>query len=202
MFTGIITDVGKLHEMSGGHMRIRSSYDPATIDIGASIAHDGCCLTVTDTESVSGGGCIYGVDIGPETLAVTTLGAWQPGHRVNLERALGLGAELGGHMMTGHVDGLGTLKSREMDGTSERFTIDMPPELARYIAAKGSVALNGTSLTVNEVTNSSFGICLIPHTLQVTNWNELKAGDKINLEIDLLARYVARLNDMEHLERT
>ena len=133
---------------------------------------------------------------------MTTLGAWQPGKRINLERALGLGAELGGHMMTGHVDGLGTLTSREMEGSSERFTIEMPPELARYIAAKGSVALNGTSLTVNEVTDSSFGICLIPHTLQVTNWGELKAGDKINLEIDLLARYVARLNDMEHLERT
>ncbi|MCP4934605.1 MAG: riboflavin synthase [bacterium] len=201
MFTGIITDVGKLHEMAGGHMRIRSSYDPSTIDIGASIAHDGCCLTVTDTETVSGGGCVYGVDIGPETLSVTTLGDWSVGKRINLERALGLGAELGGHMVTGHVDGLGTLKSRKIEGSSERFTIEVPLELARYIAAKGSIALNGTSLTVNEVTDISFGICLIPHTLQVTNWNELKAGDQINLEIDVLARYVARLNDMEHLER-
>ena len=202
MFTGIITDVGKLQELNGGRMRIRCSYDPATIDIGASIAHDGCCLTVTDLEPVSGGGCIYGVDVGPETLAVTNLGAWAVGKRINLERALGLGAELGGHMVTGHVDGLGTLISRDMDGTSERFTIEIPDGLARFIAAKGSVALNGTSLTVNEVTNTSFGICLIPHTLQVTNWCELNAGDKINLEIDLLARYVARLNEIDQLETT
>ena len=201
MFTGIITDVGELVFFEDGHMRVRSSYDPAGIELGASIAHDGCCLTVTDLEAVEGG-CIYGVDVGPETLAVTTLGDWLPGKRINLERALGLGAELGGHMVTGHVDGLGTLRERGADGTSERFTIEVPHELARFIAAKGSVALNGTSLTVNEVTRTSFGICLIPHTLQVTNWSELNAGDKINLEIDLLARYVARLNEMDQLEKT
>ena len=118
---------------------MRCSYDPATIDIGASIAHDGCCLTITDLEPVSGGGCIYGVDIGPETLAVTTLGAWSVGKRINLERALGLGAELGGHMVTGHVDGLGTLIERGPDGDAERFTVEVPSELARFIAAKGSV---------------------------------------------------------------
>ena len=202
MFTGLVTDVGKLHEIDGGHMRVRTAYDPATIDLGASIAHDGCCLTVTDLEPVSGGGCIYGVDVGPETLNITTLGDWQPGRRINLERPLSLGAELGGHMVTGHVDGLGTLIERGPDGDSERFTIEIPRELARFIAAKGSVALNGTSLTVNEVTHTSFGICLIPHTLQVTNWNERKAGDKINLEIDLLARYVARLNEIDQLEKT
>lgn len=202
MFTGIITDVGKLQELDGHHMIIRSDYEAATIDIGASIAHDGCCLTVTHVEAVAEGGCLYGVDVGPETLAVTTLGDWSVGQSINLERALALGAELGGHMVTGHVDGLGTLKSRCSDAESERFVIETPRELARYIAAKGSVALNGTSLTVNEVSETEFGICLIPHTLQVTNWNERRVGDKINLEIDLLARYVARLNDMQHLERT
>ncbi len=202
MFTGIITDVGKLQEFSANHMRIRCGYDPKTIEIGASIAHDGCCLTVTDIEPVSGGGCVYGVDIGQETLEVTTLAKWQSGYRVNLERALGLGAELGGHMVTGHIDGLGILKSRQAEEGSERFTIEVPTELARFIASKGSVALNGTSLTVNEVTDTSFGICLIPHTLQVTNWGTLKTGDKINLEIDLLARYVARLKEFESLETT
>ncbi len=199
MFTGLITDIGELVEVNGGHMRIRSSYDPATIELGASIAHDGCCLTVTELEE-AGGGCLYGVDVGPETLEVTTLGSWSVGRRINLERPLAMGAELGGHMVTGHVDGLGTLVSRHGDGDSERFTIDTPRELARYIAAKGSVALNGTSLTVNEVSDTVFGICLIPHTLQVTNWNDRKVGDKINLEIDLLARYVARLNEMDQVE--
>ena len=196
MFTGIVTDVGELVSIEKGHLRVRSSYDPADIEIGASIAHDGCCLTVTDLEPVEGG-CIHGVDVGAETMAVTTIGFWRPGRRINLERALAMGAELGGHLMTGHVDGLAVLKERKTDGGSERFTFKVPPELARFIAAKGSVALNGTSLTVNEVTHDSFGICLIPHTLEVTNWNERQVGDKINLEIDLLARYVARLNEVE-----
>ncbi|MCF6198044.1 MAG: riboflavin synthase [Hyphomicrobiaceae bacterium] len=201
MFTGIVSDVGELVSFENGHMRVRSSYDPATIDLGASIAHDGCCLTVTDLEAVEGG-CIYGVDVGPETLDVTTLGKWQPGQRLNLERALAMGAELGGHLMTGHVDGLALLSARRADGDSERFTFKIPPELARFIAAKGSVALNGTSLTVNEVTRDSFGICLIPHTLKITNWNERQVGDNINLEIDLLARYVARLSEMDLSEQT
>ncbi len=196
MFTGIVSDIGELVSFEKGHMRVRSSYDPATIELGASIAHDGCCLTVTDLEAVSGG-CVYGVDVGPETLDVTTLGKWQPGQHINLERALAMGAELGGHLMTGHVDGLAELVERKTDGDSERFTFKVPLGLARFIAAKGSVALNGTSLTVNEVTADSFGICLIPHTLKITNWNERQPGDNINLEIDLLARYVARLNEME-----
>ena len=201
MFTGIVSDVGELVSFEAGHMRVRSAYDPATIDIGASIAHDGCCLTVTDLEPL-GEGCIYGVDVGPETLKVTTLGTWQPGRRINLERALAMGAELGGHLMTGHVDGLAELVQRETDGESERFSFKIPPELARFVAAKGSVALNGTSLTVNEVSADHFGVCLIPHTLQVTNWGERKRGDNINLEIDLLARYVARLNEIDHLEKS
>ena len=196
MFTGIVSDVGELVSFEKGHMRVRSSYDPATIELGASIAHDGCCLTVTDLEAFDSG-CIYGVDVGPETLDVTTLGKWQPGQRINLERALAMGAELGGHLMTGHVDGLAFLRERKTDGDSERFTFKISRELARFVAAKGSVALNGTSLTVNEVTRDSFGICLIPHTLKITNWNDRKAGDNINLEIDLLARYVARLSEMD-----
>ncbi len=198
MFTGIVSDIGELVSFEKGHMRVRSSYDPATIELGASIAHDGCCLTVTDLDRVEGG-CVYGVDVGPETLDVTTLGKWQSGQRINLERALAMGAELGGHLVTGHVDGLAVLVERKTDGDSERFTFEVPPELARFIAAKGSVALNGTSLTVNEVTPDTFGICLIPHTLKITNWNERREGDNINLEIDLLARYVARLNEMEGL---
>jgi riboflavin synthase len=197
MFTGIVSDVGELVASENGHLTIKCNYDPETIGIGASIAHDGCCLTITEVEPVSGGGCRYGVDVGPETLAVTTLGKWQVGQRINLERALALGAELGGHMVTGHVDGLARLVSRAPDGDSERFTFETPAELARYVASKGSVALNGTSLTVNEVDGLSFGICLIPHTLEVTNWSDQQTGDMINLEIDLLARYVARLAEFE-----
>ena len=196
MFTGIVTDVGELLEVRGGHMRIRCNYDPASLEIGASIAHDGCCLTITEFEK-AGEGAIYGVDVGPETLAVTTLGSWRPGYRINLEKALAMGAELGGHLMTGHVDGLAELIERHRDGDSERFVFEAPRNLARFIASKGSVALNGTSLTVNEVDGCRFGICLIPHTLEVTNWGERQPGDMINLEIDLLARYVARLAEMD-----
>jgi riboflavin synthase len=197
VFTGIVTDIGELVGLDGGHMRIRTAYEPASMEIGASIAHDGCCLTITEIESPNGGGCIYGVDVGPETMAVTTLGSWREGYRVNLERALAMGAELGGHLMTGHVDGRASLVERRPDGDSERFTFEAPRELARFIASKGSVALNGTSLSVNEVEGERFGVCLIPHTLEVTNWGERQAGDAINLEIDLLARYVARLAEMD-----
>ena len=202
MFTGIITDVGELAAIDGDHLTIRSNYDPATIEVGASIAHDGCCLTVTHFEPMQEGGCLYGVDVGPETRAVTTLGGWAPGRRINLERPLSMGAELGGHMVTGHVDGLATLVSRQPEDDSERLVIEAPHDLARYIASKGSVALNGVSLTVNEVDGTRFGVCLIPHTLEpsVTNWSQVQPGDKINLEIDLLARYVARLAEMQPLE--
>jgi riboflavin synthase len=198
VFTGIITDVGELVSIDGHHYRIRSHYDARTIEVGASIAHDGCCLTVTEVEPVEGG-AIHGVDIGAETLSVTTLGDWRVGRRINLERALAMGMELGGHLMTGHVDGLAVIRSRSMDGDSVRFSFEVPAELARFIAAKGSVALNGTSLTVNEVEDKTFGVCLIPHTMRVTNWHERQAGERINLEIDLLARYVARLAETQHL---
>ena len=195
MFTGIISDVGELIDRKGGVFTIRSHYDPAGIVLGASIAHDGCCLTVTGVAAESGG-CRYTVDVSNETLSKTTLGDWQAGRQINLERALKAGEELGGHIVSGHDDGTARITGIEADGDSRRFTFEVPPELARFIAAKGSVALDGTSLTVNEVGGRSFGVNLIPHTLTVTAWGRKTAGENVNLEIDLFARYVARL--MEH----
>lgn len=196
MFTGIITDVGEVLERQGGVFRIRSSYAADGIALGASIAHDGCCLTVTSV-SGEGTGSIYTLDVSNETLSRTTLGSWMPGRRVNLERALKAGDELGGHIVTGHVDGLGTIVEIRPDGDSRRFTIETDARLGRYIASKGSVALDGTSLTVNEVSDAPgvtrFGINLIPHTLTVTTWGRKTSGDRINLEIDPLARYMERL---------
>ena len=196
MFTGIVTDVGELVSIEKGHLRVRSSYDPASIEIGASIAHDGCCLTVTDLEPVEGG-CIHGVDVGAATMIATTIGFWYPGRRINLERALGLGEELGGHLVTGHVDAVATVVSWAGDPGGAFYTIEVPRELARFIAVKGSVALNGVSLTVNRVEGNRFEVGLIPHTLKQTTWGQIEAGARINLEIDLLARYVARLNEMD-----
>jgi riboflavin synthase len=192
MFTGIITALGTIRDRKGGVFTVEAPYDPATIALGASIAHDGCCLTVTSLTPIARG-CRYTLDVSNETLSKTTLGAWQPGTVVNLERALKAGDELGGHMVTGHVDGVAEITSIRADGDSRRFIIAVPPALAPFIAAKGSVALDGTSLTVNEVDRTSFGINLIPHTLSVTTWGRKMAGDKINLEIDPLARYMARL---------
>ena len=195
MFTGIITDVGEVVARSGGVFTIGAHYDPTGIALGASIAHDGCCLTVTTIEPAAGG-CRYTVDVSNETLSKTTLGSWTPGRVVNLERALKAGDELGGHIVSGHVDGVASIVEVRNDDDSRRFTFEVPPELARYIAPKGSVALDGTSLTVNEVDGHRFGVNLIPHTLTFTSWGRKTAGDRINLEIDLFARYVARL--MEH----
>ena len=194
MFTGIITDVGEVVGRAGGVFTIRSHYDPATIALGASIAHDGCCVTVTSL-TPEPGGCCYTVDVSNETLSKTTLGDWQPGTRINLERALKAGDELGGHLVSGHVDGVALIVAIEPDGDSVRFEFEVPPDLARFIAPKGSVALDGTSLTVNEVAGRRFGVNLIPHTLTVTSWQRRTVGDHINLEIDLFARYVARLMD-------
>lgn len=205
MFTGIITDIGRLQpgiEGQPGVFQISCAYDPAGIDIGASIACDGCCLTVTALSPLAAGGCIFTVDVSNETLAKTTLGQWQAGRAINLERALGLGAELGGHIVTGHVDGVATVTERRDDGNAVRFSIEAPQELQKFIAPKGSVALNGTSLTVNEVDGARFGISLIPHTLQETNWADLAVNDKINLEVDLLARYVARMYQVERAENS
>ncbi|GKY88685.1 riboflavin synthase [Sinisalibacter aestuarii] len=193
MFTGIITDIGKVGSIARSgdmHARIETGYDTTTIDIGASIASDGVCLTVVDL-----GPGWYEVDISAETLSKTNIDAWSPGHRVNLERALKVGDELGGHIVSGHVDGVAEVTSVEIEGDSTRVRVRAPEALARFIAPKGSVALNGTSLTVNEVEGNIFGVNLIAHTKQVTNWGDVAVGDRVNLEIDTLARYVARLNE-------
>ena len=193
MFTGIITDIGtvqKLEQRGDLHARIATSYDTATIDIGASIACDGVCLT-----AVALGQGWFDVDISAESVSVTTIQTWAEGKRLNLERALKVGDELGGHIVSGHVDGVAEIVAMKDEGESTRFTFRAPEALAKFIAPKGSVALNGTSLTVNEVDGCDFGVNIIPHTQQVTTWGEAKVGDKVNLEIDTLARYVARLQD-------
>ncbi len=191
MFTGIITDLGRVGAIAqSGDMRARieTGYDTSTIDIGASIASDGVCLTVVDL-----GPGWYDVDISAETLSKTNLGDWTVGHRINLERALKVGDELGGHIVSGHVDGVAEVLTVEEEGDSTRVTLRAPAALARFIAPKGSVALNGTSLTVNAVDGPDFGVNLISHTKAVTNWGAVRPGDRVNLEIDTLARYVARL---------
>lgn len=198
MFTGIVTDIGEILaiESSGDtRARIACAYDVAGIDIGASIACDGVCLTVVALGTEPRGW--FEVDYSAETLDKTNLGAWEPGRRINLERALRLGDELGGHIVSGHVDGLATITEIRSEGDSTRITFRARQDLARFIAPKGSVTLNGTSLTVNEVDGVSFGVNLIPHTQQVTTWADAREGDQVNLEIDTLARYVARLAEME-----
>ena len=200
MFTGLITDIGTVDAIDGGRIRIAASYDAAGIDIGASIACDGCCLTVTEcVAGADGSGSIFSVDVSNESLSLTTLGSWRAGRRVNLERALTVKDELGGHIVTGHVDAIAEIANRSPDGESVRFTIAAPDQLKRFIARKGSIALDGISLTVNEVDDALFGVNLIPHTLAMTTWGEKTAGDTINLEVDLLARYVARITDVEAL---
>ncbi|MDB5570261.1 MAG: ribE [Hyphomicrobiales bacterium] len=196
MFTGIVTDVGVVRSIETRgelkRVRIACSYDVAGVDMGASIACGGPCLTVVD-KGVEDGANWFEIDAAAETLALTTVGNWAVGGRVNLERALRIGDELGGHIVTGHVDGLATiLDIRAFDGMA-RFEIRAPRALSRFIAAKGSVCLDGTSLTVNTVEGDVFSVLLIPHTLSVTTWGERKAGDPLNLEIDLMARYAARL---------
>lgn len=189
MFTGIVSDIGTVLKRTGTRTRILSHYAPESIVLGASIACDGCCLTVAGLD----GPGAFEVDVSNETASRTTLGSWREGTRVNLERPLSLGDELGGHLVTGHVDGVATVRARKPDGESVRFSIEAPAELQRFIASKGSVALNGVSLTVNEVEGALFGVNIIPHTLTHTTWGDLKPGDLLNLEVDLLARYVERL---------
>ena len=194
VFTGIITDIGtitKLDQQGDLRARIRTGYDTGGIDMGASIASDGVCLTVVDL-----GTDWYEVQISAETVARTNLGDWQVGTRVNLERALKVGDELGGHIVSGHVDGVAEIVGMQEEGDSTRVRLRAPRDLARFIAPKGSVALNGTSLTVNEVEDCEFGINFIPHTKEVTTWGGAAVGDRVNLEIDTLARYVARLAEM------
>ncbi|MGJ8544893.1 MAG: riboflavin synthase [Sulfitobacter sp.] len=194
MFTGIITDIGTITalEQEGDlRARIETRYDTAGIEMGASIASDGVCLTV-----VALGPDWYEVQISAETVQKTNVGGWAVGRRVNLERALKVGDELGGHIVSGHVDGVAEVVAMAEEGDSTRVQLRAPVELARFIASKGSVALNGTSLTVNEVAGDLFGINFIPHTKEVTSWGDVAVGDLINLEIDTLARYVARLAEM------
>lgn len=193
MFTGIITDIGRVATREDGHFTIDCAYAAGSIGIGASIACDGVCLTVTEAGPREDGGARFHVDVSNETRAKTNLDTWQPGRRVNLERSLTLGAEMGGHVVSGHVDGLAKIVDIRRDGASTRFAFEVPEHLAHYIAPKGSVALDGTSLTVNEVSGTRFGVNLIPHSLEVTTWGEKSVGDSVNLEVDIFARYVARL---------
>jgi riboflavin synthase len=203
MFTGIVTDLGRVAALSEGanlrRIRIESAYDPATIALGASIACGGPCLTVVAVGEAPAGAW-FEVDAAAETLARTTVGDWEPGTRVNLERSLKVGDELGGHIVTGHVDGVAEILAREAItagddpwGPTARFTIRVPKPLHRFIAEKGSVCLDGTSLTVNQVDDDLLSVLIIPHTLAVTTWGERQPGDRLNLEVDLMARYAARL---------
>ncbi|MBN2905709.1 MAG: riboflavin synthase [Rhodobacteraceae bacterium] len=197
MFTGIITDIGTIRalEQKGDlTARIGCGYAPDTIAIGASIACDGVCLTVTD-RGAEETGAWFEVSISGETVSKTNLRSWVPGGRINLERALRLGDEMGGHIVSGHVDGLADIVAMAQEGDSTRIQFRAPDALAKYIAPKGSVALNGASLTVNEVDGAVFGVNFIPHTKEATTWGTAQVGDKVNLEIDTLARYVARLNE-------
>jgi riboflavin synthase len=196
MFTGIISDVGQIIDITPSgelrRLRIASAYDANSISVGASIANSGPCLTVVGVEPRENGSAIA-FDVGAETLKVTTLGAWREGGLVNLERSLRVGDELGGHMVSGHVDGIAEILSRrDFDGMAH-FRFRAPKDLAKFVAVKGSVALDGTSLTVNAVEGDTFEVLLIPHTLEVTTWGKRKAGDKVNIEVDQMARYAARL---------
>lgn len=198
MFTGIITDIGVVTEVvKKGDTRFtfETSYDTKTIDFGASIACSGVCLTVVDK-----GEDWFSVDVSGETLSCTTLGTWETGTKINLERALKVGEELGGHLVTGHVDAIGNIISIEPDGDSKKITFTLPEKLKMYVASKGSITINGVSLTVNNVTDNKdgtiFTVNIIPHTLQKTTFSSLNEGDHVNLEIDVLARYVARIREV------
>lgn len=196
MFTGIVTDIGKVLDLDQkGDLRARigTGYDVASIDIGASIACDGVCLTVIALGSSPQNW--FDVQISAESVSKTNIAGWALGKRLNLERALKVGDELGGHIVSGHVDGVAEVVVLRREGDSTRVTFRAPHALAGFIAPKGSVALNGTSLTVNEVDGVDFGINFIPHTQAATTWGDVALGDRVNLEIDTMARYVARLRD-------
>jgi riboflavin synthase len=197
MFTGIITDIGEVIAVEPraqglARLTIACGYDPDSIGVGASIACSGVCLTVV-ARGKAGNRRWFAVEAAAETLRLTTVGNWRRGTRINLERALKIGDELGGHMVAGHADGLAGVVTREDLTDMARFTLRAPQALTRFIAAKGSVALDGVSLTVNEVADDTFSVLIIPHTLKVTTLGSLAAGDAVNLEVDLMARYVARL---------
>jgi riboflavin synthase len=197
MFTGIITDVGTVQliaKRGDTTVKIATAYDPAQIAIGASIACSGPCLTVI-AKGGKEGDAWFSVEASAETLSKTTLGNWVVGSRVNLERSLKIGDEIGGHIVSGHVDGVGEVLSVKPEGDSIRYKIRAPKTLAKFIAPKGSICLEGASLTVNEVDGATFGVNIIPHTAKATTWGGVKAGDKVNIEIDMLARYLARLKE-------
>jgi riboflavin synthase len=199
MFTGIVTDIGTIAKVTqSGDTRfdVLTAYDTDTIDLGASISHSGVCLTVIE-KGKGADGDWFAVEASKETLDVTSAGKWQEGTKLNLERALKMGDELGGHIVTGHVDGLAEITAITPEGDSQRYAFKTKSALMPFIAPKGSVTLDGTSLTVNEVDGLTFGVNLIPHTQEVTTWGLSKVGDIVNLEIDVLARYVARLKQAE-----
>lgn len=195
MFTGIVTDVGRLiaadDRNDGRLLRIGTRYDPETIDLGASITVDGICLTVTDKGHDDTNW--FEAFAALETLAVTEVGKWPVGRRINLERALRIGDELGGHIVSGHIDGLATIVGKAATGDQLTFTFEVAPEISMFIARKGSVALNGCSLTVNDVEGDRFSVHLIPYTVEVTSWADYNIGDRVNIEVDPMARYAARL---------
>jgi riboflavin synthase len=201
MFTGIVSEIGEIvsTEPDGAVVRlvVAAAYDREGIDLGASIACSGVCLTVTGVAVGADGRTLIGFDLGPETLAVTTAKDWREGRRLNLERALRVGDELGGHIVLGHVDGVAPISVRQDAGETVTFRFEAPDALAKFIAVKGSVCLDGTSLTVNHVKGNEFDVTLIPHTLAVTTWGERKTGDLVNLEVDQLARYAARLAETD-----
>jgi riboflavin synthase len=191
MFTGIVTGIGevvRVEKRGDTRFEIATQYDLAAVEVGASIACSGCCLTVVAKTPHT-----FSVDVSAETLSKTTLSTWKQGTPINLERALRMGDELGGHVVSGHVDGVGEIVSIVPEGDSKRFRLRIAPDLARFIAPKGSVTLDGTSLTVNEVDGCDFGVNIIPHTQAVTTWGQARPGGRVNVEIDMLARYVARL---------
>ncbi len=197
MFTGIVTDVGTVESVSpmkeGIKLRVATNYDPATIDMGASISHAGVCLTVTGLPEQGSNGRWFEVEAWEEALRLTTIGTWEAGAKINLERSLKIGDELGGHIVSGHIDGKAEILSVTSEGEATRFRLRAPEHLARFVAPKGSVALDGTSLTVNAVLGAEFDVLLIRHSLEVTTWGERKAGDFVNFEVDTMARYAARL---------
>ena len=193
MFTGLVSDLGEVSERHATGFVIATRYGLTDADVGASICCDGVCLTATSIRLHADGRTCFSVDVSNETLNRTTLSHWKVGQRVNLERSLKAGDELGGHIVSGHVDGVARILSIAEDGASRRFLFSVPDHLACYIAPKGSIALDGTSLTVNEVSGATFGVNLIPHSLTVTTWGAKRPGENVNMEVDVIARYVARL---------
>jgi riboflavin synthase len=201
MFTGIVTDIGRVEKITklneGIRLRVATNDDPSTIAIGASIAHAGVCLTVTALPDAGSNERWHEVEAWEEALRLTTIGSWQEGVRVNLERSLKIGDELGGHIVSGHVDGMAEIVKVEEEGDAVRYTLRAPEGHAKFVAQKGSVGLDGTSLTVNKVDGDLFDVLLIRHTLEVTTWGDRKAGDFVNFEADTMARYAARLQEFK-----